>query len=104
MARTATQAKKKTIYGVHPGVLMIQKWVAELKEKTGRSLEEWLKHIKKLGPKDQKSRRDWLKKEYGRGTNIASWLAERADGKGAEMEDPDDYLKQAEQYVEQMFA
>ena len=27
-------------YSVHPGVAMVQKWVAELKSKTGRSLDE----------------------------------------------------------------
>ena len=29
---------------------MTQKWIAELKQKTGRSLDEWLKFIKKEGP------------------------------------------------------
>jgi hypothetical protein len=33
-------AKVGSVYGVHPGVEMMQKWVTELKEKTGRSLEE----------------------------------------------------------------
>lgn len=42
MPRTATEPKRKSIYGVHPGVLMTQKWIAELKEKTGRSLDEWM--------------------------------------------------------------
>ncbi|HZE63639.1 MAG TPA: DUF4287 domain-containing protein, partial [Pyrinomonadaceae bacterium] len=82
MARAATGAKKKSIYGVHPGVLMTQKWIAELKDKTGRSLEEWLRLIKKSGPKDEKARREWLKTEYRLGTNSTWWLAERADGKG----------------------
>ena len=79
MPRTATEQKKKSIYGIHPGVAMTQKWIAELKEKTGRTLEEWLSHIKKKGPKDEKARREWLKTEYGLGTNSAWWLAERAD-------------------------
>ena len=52
MARN-TATKKKSIYGVHPGVLMTQKWIGELKQKTGRSFEEWMKHIKKAGPKDR---------------------------------------------------
>jgi hypothetical protein len=104
MARTATESKKKSIYSVHPGVLMTQKWIAELKQKTGRSLEEWLKHIKKEGPKDEKARRDWLKQEYGLGTNTASWLAERSLGKGEEAGDPDLYLQQAESDVDQMFS
>jgi hypothetical protein len=46
--------------------------------KTGRTLEEWLAHIKKAGPKDEKERRAWLKEEHGLGTNTAWWLAERA--------------------------
>jgi Domain of unknown function (DUF5655)/Domain of unknown function (DUF4287) len=103
MPRTATEQKKKSIYGVHPGVLMTQKWIAELKQKTGRSLEEWLAFIKKSGPKDEKARREWLKTEHGLGTNYASSLAELADGKGSELSDPDDYLAAAESYVEKMF-
>jgi len=83
---------------------MTQKWIAELKDKTGRSLEEWLKHIKKNGPKTEAERRDWLKQEYGLGTNSASWLAERAEGKGAELGDPDLYLAAAEKDVEKMFS
>ncbi len=104
MPRTATQPKKKSIYGVHPGVAITQKWIAELKQKTGRSLEEWLSFIKKAGPKDEKARREWLKMEHGLGTNSAWWLAERADGKGTEIGDPDDYLFAAEGYVETMFS
>src|SRR5882762_4240743 len=104
MPKAATEKKKQSIYGVHPGVLMTQKWIAELKQKTGRSLEEWLAFIKKSGPKDEKARREWLKTEHGLGTNSAWWLAERADGKGAEVGDPDDYLKAAEGYVENMFS
>lgn len=93
MARTATQPKKKSMYSVHPGVLMTQKWITELKQKTGRSLEEWLKHIKKDGPKDEKERRAWLKETYQLGTNTAWWLAERSVGKGEETGDPDCYLE-----------
>jgi hypothetical protein len=95
---------KKSVYSVHPGVLMVQKWVTELKAKTGRSLDEWMKHIKKNGPKGEEARRDWLKSEHGLGTNTAWWLAERAEGKGAESSDPDLYLKSAEQDVEKMFS
>ena len=94
----------KTIYSVHPGVLMTQKWIAELKQKTGRSLQEWLAHIKKAGPKGEKERRAWLKEEYGLGTNTASWLAQRAEGKGEETADPDRYLEAAERDVEKMFS
>ncbi|HEY0764205.1 MAG TPA: DUF5655 domain-containing protein [Pyrinomonadaceae bacterium] len=104
MPRTATVRRKKSIYGVHPGVLMTQKWIGELKQKTGRSLEEWLAYIKKTGPKDEKGRREWLKEKHGLGTNTAWWLAERAEGKGEESGDPDLYLEKAESDVEKMFS
>ena len=104
MPRTATVPGKKSIYSVHPGVLMTQKWIGELKQKTGRTLEEWMAHIKKAGPKDEKERRAWLKERYALGTNTAWWLAERAEGKGEESSDPDHYLEKAESDVEKMFA
>jgi hypothetical protein len=96
-------AKSKTIYGVHPSVAMVQKWVAELRQETGRSMEEWLALVKKEGPKDEKSRRDWLKGRHKLGTNKASWIAERPEGKGWE-DTPEGYLKAAVRYVEEQYA
>ena len=104
MAKTATQTKTKSIYSVHPSLKMVQKWIAELNEKTGRSLDEWESYIKKKGPKDEKACREWLKTEHGLGTNSASWLSNRAAGKATEDGDPDAYLKAAEGYVEKMFS
>jgi hypothetical protein len=99
-------AKKQTrsIYSVHPGVQMIRDWIAGLLEKTGRSLDEWIVLVKKEGPPTEKERRDWLKTEHGFGTNGAWWIAERAEGKGAEDGDPEAYLKAAEGYVAAMFS
>jgi hypothetical protein len=94
----------KTLYSVHPGVKMVQDWIASLREKTGRTLDQWLALIKKEGPPTEKERRDWLKQKYQLGTNSAWWLAERADGKGEEDSAPESYLRAAEKYVEEMFA
>src|SRR5713101_8108587 len=80
----ASLAKSASLYGVHPSVAMVQKWLTELKEETGRSIEEWLALVKREGPKDEKSRREWLKTKHKMGTNRASWIAERAEGKGWE--------------------
>jgi hypothetical protein len=104
MAKTATRTGRKSIYSVHPGVLMTQKWIAELKQKTGRSLDEWLKIIKQDGPPTENERRDWLKSKFGLGTNSAWWLAERSFGKGEEVSNSDRYLQAAEKYVEEMFS
>ena len=98
------KAQKKTIYSVHPGVVMTQKWIGELKQKTGRTLDEWMKFIKKEGPPTEAARRDWLKQEHKLGTNSAWWLAERSVAKGAETGDPNTYLQAAEKYVDEMFA
>jgi Domain of unknown function (DUF5655)/Domain of unknown function (DUF4287) len=91
-------------YSVHPGVATVRNWIDTLPAKTGRSLEEWLRLVQEQGPPAEKERREWLKKEHGLGTNSAWWIAERSLGKGSEDGDPEAYLKQAVQYVEDMFA
>jgi len=97
-------AKSESLYGVHPGVAMMVKWVAELKDKTGRSVEEWVALVKKEGPKDEKSRREWLKTKHKFGTKGAWWIAEHAEGKGGEEDTPEVYLKAAVRYVEEQYA
>jgi hypothetical protein len=98
------RAKPRSVYSVHPGVTMVQSWVVSLPEKTGRSLDEWIRLVQKVGPSSEKERRDWLKAHHGLGTNTAWWIAERASGKSREEDDPDSYLKAAESYVAEMFA
>jgi len=89
-------------YDVHPGLAMVQSVVAGMKEKTGRSLEEWLALIEKSGPASEKERRAWLKQEHGLGMNYAGWIAEHSVGKGDG--DAQAYLRMAEEYVEKMYA
>jgi len=83
-------------YAAHPAVAMEAKVIASLKEKTGRSLEEWVALILKSGPSGEKERQAWLKSEYQLGTNYAMWLAARAAGSPGGY-DPDGL-------VEKMFA
>jgi hypothetical protein len=96
--------RSQSPYSVHPGVAMVQDWIAGLPSKTGKTLEQWIQLVKETGPPGEKARRDWLKKEHNLGTNTAWWIAERAEGKGSEDGDPVAYLKAAEEYVEAMFA
>ena len=103
MAKSAG-AKSQSLYGVHPGVAQIQKWIAELKEKTGHSLEEWIALVKREGPKGENERRAWLKSKHKMKTFSAVWIAERADGKGFGEDTPELYLKSAVQYVEAQYA
>ena len=100
----ASVAKSESLYGVHPSVAMVQKSLAELRDSTGRSLEEWIAIVQKDGPKDEKSRFAWLKTKHKLGMNRAGWIAERADGKGGDLDTPEIYLDSAVRYVEEQYA
>ena len=97
-------ASRQWKYSVHPGVQMAQGVIAKLEEKTGRSLDEWIRLSNKSGPKDEKERVAWLKSKHGLGTNYAGWISERSFGRGLESSDPNAYLAAAAQFVEDMFA
>jgi len=99
----AAKAQVKSTYDVHPGVAMVQSAIAGLKQKTGRTLDEWLAFLEAEGPPTEKERREWLKARHGLGANYAAWIAGTSAGKGEE-NDPESYLRSAEQYVEKMFA
>jgi hypothetical protein len=100
----ASLAKSESLYGVHPSVAMVQKSMAELKNKTGRRMEEWIALVKKEGPKEEKARREWLMTKHKVGTRDAGWIAERAEGKGGDLDTPELYLKNAVRYVEEQYA
>jgi hypothetical protein len=93
-------------YSVHPSVASVVRWVEELPEKTGHSLEEWVRLVERDGPKTEAERRDWLKENHGFGKNAAWWIAQRAEnGKdGWEDGNPEAYLKAAVGYVEAMYS
>jgi hypothetical protein len=103
-AKKKSATTSESLYGVHPGVYMVMKWVAELKDKTGKTLEEWQKHILKNGPKELRPRTAWLKEEFHFGSSTASWLAERADGQPTWDESEASYLAMAPKYVDAMYA
>lgn len=99
----ATKQKTSPSYHVHPSLGMYQSSLAGLKQKTGRSLEEWVKLVQKSGPATEKERRAWLKAEHGLGMNYAGWIAEQSVGKGDDG-NPETYLRQAEEFVESMYS
>lgn len=81
------KAAKRSVYSMHPGFAMEASSAEKLKERTGKTLEDWIKIVKKSGPTTDKDRRAWLKQEHGITTNYAAWIVERAAGRGA----PEDY-------------
>ena len=104
MARKSSKAGNQSPYSVHPGVAMVQDWVASLSAKSGRSLEEWIRLVQETGPSTTQERREWLKTQHKLGTNSAWWIVDRAEGKGEEDDSPEKYLEAAVKYVEAMFA
>lgn len=99
----ATKRAVKASYDIHPSLAMFQSSLAGLKQKTGRTLDEWTKFVEKEGPPTEKERREWLKREHGLGMNYAWWIAERSVGKGDDGT-PETYLKQADEHVEKMYS
>lgn len=97
-------AKPAVPYGVHPAVVMVQRWIDTLEEKTGRSLDAWIELIDAEGPAGEGERRAWLKAEHGLGTNVAGWLAGRTAGKGWADGDPEAYLRDAPGMVDALYA
>jgi hypothetical protein len=103
MTMPSTKKVASSIYDVHPSLGMYQSSLAALKQKTGRTLEQWIKLAQKSGPATEKDRRAWLKAEHGLGMNYAGWIAEHSVGKGDDG-NPETYLRQAEEFIQNMFS
>ena len=97
------KAKAQSLYDLHPGVAMVQKWIADLKERTGRSLEEWITFVQKEGPQGEESQRHWLKIQHKLGTNAAWWIAARVAGRESQDDSPEKYLTAAGGYIEKQY-
>jgi hypothetical protein len=99
----AARRQTASSYDVHPSLEMFKNVLAGLKQKTGRTFEEWINFVNRDGPPTEKERREWLKAKHGLGTNYAWWIAERSVGKGDDGS-AETYLKQAEEYVQTMYS
>ncbi len=99
----AKKLKISSSYDVHPSLAMYQSTIAGIKQKTGKSLEEWITLVKKSALPTEKERREWLQASHGLGRNYASFIAEQSVGKGDDGTE-ETYLKQADEYVEKMYS
>jgi hypothetical protein len=95
---------KRWKYDLHPSVRMADSIIKGMKEKTGRSIDEWVRHVEQNGPASEKERVAWLKREHKLGTNYASWIAGKSVGKADSNEDAAQYLKHAADCVDTMYA
>jgi hypothetical protein len=67
---------------MHPGFAMQAKIAANFKEKTGKTIEQWVELVKESGLELNAQRRAWLKEKHGLTTNYAAFVAEQAEGQG----------------------
>jgi hypothetical protein len=86
--------KTKSRYSLHPGFAREAAFRANLEERTGRSLEQWVEFTRKRGPRDAPkpaaARVEWLKSEHGLGTDYAKWVAAECEAPtGAAAYDPE---------------
>jgi hypothetical protein len=70
----------RSLYSVHPAVAYTNTIIVNLPDKTGKSLDEWLRLVKKAKLDTKKERIAWLKKQHGLGDTTAHLIAERAGG------------------------
>lgn len=91
-------------YALHPSIAYLQAILENLDEKTGRSLDAWIRVCRKDGPKDESKLRDWLKREHRLGANQAYLVAQRALGVISKETDPEEYLRSAPEYVAKMYS
>lgn len=96
--------KKKSRYSPHPSIAWAQSVVANMKAKTGCTLEQWIPFVQEKGPAGEAARAEWLKTKHKLGTNYAGWIAACSVGKGQDLIDADKYLESAESYVDAMFS
>jgi hypothetical protein len=104
MAKKLSKQKTPNLYSVHPAVAYARAIIDNLPAKTGKSLDQWVKLIKKSGPATERERREWLKREHKLGGTTAWMIAENASGGSGVGIDPAAYLRAAPGYVEAMYA
>ncbi len=92
---------------MHAAVAMVQKFMVEMPKHTGRTLPQWIELVKDAPMRSPKERAAWLQTEHKLGPAYASWIAERAESlprTDFAWEDDEQYLAEAEEYVETMYA
>ncbi len=104
MLQKSNSTSTESLYSVHPSVAYAQAIINNLPDKTGKSIDEWVRLVEESGPVGEKERRAWLKKEFKLGGTTAALIAQRAEGGIDEENDEEAYLKAAPRYVEAMFS
>ncbi|HUN17727.1 MAG TPA: DUF5655 domain-containing protein [Saprospiraceae bacterium] len=92
-----------SIYSVHPSIAYQQAIIRNLKETTGKTIEEWEKLLRQEAWKDAKFITQYLINEYHLGRTKASLISDYALKIQLEDISESHYLKMAPLYVEKMY-
>lgn len=89
---TKKASRTKARYATHPAYAMQDAIISNLKQKTGKSLEEWIRVVKKSGPSAKKERAQWLKAKHRLGRITAEVIVDRVEGKAPQY-NPEAFVK-----------
>lgn len=78
-AKTGGRPRAGGARGGAPASVVEKSAAMHLRERTGRTLEEWVKLVQETGPATRKERAEWLKTKHGLGVNFAAWIALSAE-------------------------
>jgi Domain of unknown function (DUF4287) len=78
-AKTGGRHRSGGARGGAPASVVEKSAAMHLRERTGRTLEEWVKLVQETGPATRKERAEWLKTKHGLGVNFAAWIALSAE-------------------------
>ncbi len=89
---TKKASRTKARYATHPAYAMQDAIISNLKQKTGKTLEEWIRVVKKSGPSAKKARAQWLKAKHRLGRITAEVIVDRVEGKAPQY-NPEAFVK-----------
>ncbi len=85
-------AKSAPRFADHPAVAHQQAVIANLKKNTGKTLDEWVRLVKKAPASTRAERVRWLKTEHRLGQTSAFVIASALEGRKPEDYDPQNFL------------
>jgi len=95
---------KHPSYDVHPTVDYARAVIANMPDKTGRSIKQWVKLLKADGPRETRERRAGLKSEHGLGMTTGYMIVDWAEDSGKVDLDPKSHLAAAPGRVDELYS
>jgi predicted transport protein len=108
LERESPMAKTKALatpYDLHPSVAYVQTVLANLRTKTGRSAEEWVKLVRSQGLAEPKAIQAWLKAQRLGGTQAGLVTQRASTAPGHAFDDTaEGYFAAAPKYVDGQYS